>query len=85
MKIKNGEMSPRQAARLIEMYENAMRNGEQWMHDVLLHRGTDKYEESLLTLNEAFRIQAKPTVVKPLAIAVAITREDAPVKSRRSR
>jgi hypothetical protein len=66
MKLKNGEMSERQAARIIEMYENASRNGEQWAHDVFLHRGTDKYEDHLNKLNEAFGIKSIPTVVKPL-------------------
>jgi hypothetical protein len=65
-KTKTNEMSERQAARMIEMYENAMRNGEQWAHDVLLHRGTPKYEQSLEKLNEAFGIKAMQTVVKPV-------------------
>ena len=66
MKTQNGEMSERQAARIIEMYENASRNGEEWAHDVFLHRGTEKYEEHINKLNEAFGIRSIPTVVKPL-------------------
>jgi hypothetical protein len=67
MKIKkDGEMSSRQAARFIEMYENAIRNGEQWAHDVFLHRGTEKYQRTLETLNKAFEIQAIQMVIKPL-------------------
>ncbi len=59
-------MSSRQAARFIEMYENAIRNGEQWAHDVFLHRGTEKYQRTLETLNKAFEIQAIQMVIKPL-------------------
>jgi hypothetical protein len=66
MKTQNGEMSERQAARIIEMFENASRNGEEWAHDVYLHRGTDKYEEHISRLNEAFGIRSIPTVIKPL-------------------
>jgi hypothetical protein len=67
MKIEKGEMSEKQAARIIEMYDNAMRNGESWAHDVFLHRGTEKYAKSLTTLNEAFDVKSIPMVVKPLA------------------
>lgn len=66
MKPKNGEMSERQAGRIIEMYENASRNGEEWAHDVFLHRGTDKYEHHLNQLNEAFGVKSIQTVIKPL-------------------
>jgi hypothetical protein len=77
MKIEKGEMSEKQAARIIEMYDNAMRNGETWAHDVLLHRGTEKYERSLTTLNEAFDVKAIPTVVKALASETKIARPNA--------
>ena len=86
MKTKNGEMSERQAARMIEMYENAMRNGEQWAHDVLLHRGTPKYAESILTLNEAFYITRKQIVIRPLQVpAEAATDSNSSHKTRKSR
>lgn len=85
MKNKNGIMSERQAARLIEMYENAMRNGEQWMHDVLLHRGTPKYEDSILTLNEAFSIRLMATVIKPLLSPGKAMRTDSLRRSRTGR
>jgi hypothetical protein len=52
-----GEMSERQAERIIEIYDNASRNGEDWAHNVFLHRGTGKYEKSIETLNEAFRVK----------------------------
>ena len=55
---ENEEMSERHAERLIEQFENGSRNGEEWAHDVCLHRGTDKYEKSLLILNEAFKIKS---------------------------
>ena len=63
---KSGEMSERQAERIIEEFENGSRNGEQWAHDVCLHRGTLKYEQSLLTLNEAFRIKSLDRQIHPL-------------------
>jgi hypothetical protein len=85
MKTKNGEMSERQAARMIEMYDNAMRNGEQWAHDVLLHRGTAKYEESIMTLNEAFYITRKQIVIKPLEPLQVATEQAASVSSSSSR
>ncbi len=85
MKTKNGEMSERQAARMIEMYENAMRNGEQWAHDVLLHRGTPKYEQSIVTLNEAFGIKHVKIVIKPLAIPPKPPLSDNHQKPRKSR
>jgi hypothetical protein len=53
----DGEMSERQAERIIEIYDNASRNGEEWAHNVFLHRGTEKYEKSIETLNEAFRLK----------------------------
>jgi myo-inositol catabolism protein IolC len=66
-KTVDGEMSERQAERLLEMYENACKNGEEWMHDVLLNRGTGKYQASIDRLNEAFRIKSINTIVQPLA------------------
>jgi hypothetical protein len=66
-KNKNaGEMSERQAERILEIFENGSRNGKQWAHDVVLHRGTEKYQQSLETLNEAFRVKSINTVIKPL-------------------
>lgn len=53
----DGEMSEKQAERIIEIYDNASRNGEEWAHNVFLHRGTEKYEKSIETLNEAFRLK----------------------------
>lgn len=61
-------MSERQAERIIETYQNASRNGEEWAHDVFLHRGTEKYEKSLATLNDAFRIKEIDKVVVPQKI-----------------
>jgi tRNA1(Val) A37 N6-methylase TrmN6 len=66
-KNKNaGEMSERQAERILETFENGSRNGKQWAHDVVLHRGTEKYQQSIETLNEAFRVKSINTVIKPL-------------------
>lgn len=57
--MKNTDvLSERRAEKIIEQFENGSRNGEQWAHDVCLHRGTDKYEKSLGILNEAFAIKA---------------------------
>jgi hypothetical protein len=61
-----GEMSLKQAERVIETYENAIKNGEEWAHRVFLHRGTDKYAKSLDTLNEAFRIKEVDRVIHPM-------------------
>jgi tRNA1(Val) A37 N6-methylase TrmN6 len=61
-------MSVRQAERILEIFENGSKNGEQWAHDVVLHRGTDKYQPSIDTLNEAFRIKSIRRIVKPLEI-----------------
>lgn len=58
-----GELTERQAVRVIEMYENGARNGEEWAHDVCLHRGTEKYERCLSTLNEAFKITNQDRVI----------------------
>ena len=69
---KTGEMTERQAERILETYENACKNGKQWTHDVLLHRGTDKYEKSIDTLNEAFRVKSIATVIEPLEYVGAI-------------
>ncbi len=86
MQSKTGELSERQAARIIEMYENAMRNGEQWAHDVFLHRGTDKYEKSINTLNEAFAIKSLHTVIQaldsPEKLLPRATRSRLPIKRR---
>jgi hypothetical protein len=66
-KNKNpGGMSERQAERILETFENGSKNGEQWAHDVVLHRGTDKYAHSIETLNEAFRLKSIDKVIKPL-------------------
>ena len=60
------EMTEKQAARIIETYDNASRNGEEWAHDVFLHRGTEKYERSIAELNEAFRLKEINKTVKQL-------------------
>lgn len=65
-KEKNAGMSDKQADRIIETYHNASRNGEEWAHDVFLHRGTEKYEKSLLILNEAFRTKYIDRIIQPL-------------------
>jgi len=62
----NNEMSEKQAERIIEEFENGSRNGEEWAHDVCLHRGTEKYEKSLLILNEAFKIKYVERLIRPL-------------------
>lgn len=69
----NGEMTERQAERIIEIFDNASRNGEEWAHDVFLHRGTEKYEKSLATLNEAFRLKEMNKSVQQLP-GVPLTR-----------
>ena len=66
MKI-TGELSEKQAERIIEQFENGSRNGVEWAHDVCLHRGTDKYVKSLSILNEAFRIKSIDRLIQPLA------------------
>ena len=67
-KNKNDDqMSVRQAERILEIFENGSKNGEQWAHDVVLHRGTEKYQQSIDTLNEAFRLKSIQRIVKPLA------------------
>ena len=63
---ENGEMSVRQAERVLEIFENGSKNGEQWAHDVVLHRGTEKYQQSIDTLNEAFRLKSIRRVIVPL-------------------
>lgn len=71
MKAKNksnGEMSDRQAERIIEIFENGSKNGKEWAHDVCLHRGTDKYEKSIDTLNEAFRLKSIDIIIEPLKL-----------------
>ena len=69
----NDEMSVRQAERIIEMFENGSKNGKEWAHDVCLHRGTEKYEKSIDTLNEAFRLKSIDTIIKPLKGQIPIT------------
>ena len=64
-KVNDG-MSERQAERVIETYENAVKNGEEWAHRVFLHRGTEKYQKTLDTLNEAFKIKEIDRVISPL-------------------
>ena len=71
-KKKNPEISERQAERIIETYQNAVRNGEEWAHDVYLRRGTEKYEKSLDLLNEAFRIKYIDKLVLPLKLDPAV-------------
>jgi hypothetical protein len=61
-------MSVRRAERIIEIFENGSKNGEEWAHDVCLHRGTDKYERSIDTLNEAFRMKSIGTIIEPLKL-----------------
>jgi hypothetical protein len=65
---KSGEMSIRKAERILETFENGCKNGEQWAHDVVLHRGTEKYQASIDILNEAFRIKSIQRIVVPLAM-----------------
>jgi len=72
-KEKNGWMSDKQADRIIETYQNASRNGEEWAHDVFLHRGTEKYEKSLSTLNEAFRTKYIDRIIQPLKAQAGAT------------
>lgn len=70
-KNKNpGGMSEREAERILETFENGSKNGDQWAHDVVLHRGTEKYARSIETLNEAFRLKSIDTVIKPLKAKV---------------
>ena len=67
--MKNDDdMSEKRAERLIEQFENGSRNGEEWAHNVCLHRGTDKYEKSLLLLNEAFRIKSIDRIIHPIPL-----------------
>jgi len=70
-KDKNAGMSDKQADRIIETYQNAIRNGDEWAHDVFLHRGTDKYEKSLFILNEAFRTRYIDCMIQPLKTQAA--------------
>jgi len=62
-------MSERQAVRIIEIYENGAKNGEEWAHDVCLHRGTEKYEKSLNQLNEAFKTAEVNRIITPLPLS----------------
>jgi hypothetical protein len=70
-KRSDGEMTEKQAERIIEIYDNASRNGEEWAHNVFLHRGTEKYERSIATLNEAFRLKNIDKTVQQLPGAPA--------------
>ena len=63
----NGEMSVRQAERILEIFENGSKNGRQWAHDVVLQRGKDSYQRNIDTLNEAFRVKSINVVISPLA------------------
>jgi hypothetical protein len=65
-KRTDGEMTRRQAERIIEIFDNASKNGEEWAHDVYLRRGTEKYEQSLATLNEAFHVKEIDKTVQEL-------------------
>ena len=65
-KRTDGEMTKRQAERIIEIFDNASKNGEEWAHDVFLRRGTEKYEKSLATLNEAFHVKEINKTVQEL-------------------
>jgi hypothetical protein len=68
--MKNTDvLSERRAEKIIEQFENGSRNGEQWAHDVCLHRGTEKYEKSLVILNEAFEIKSINRRIVPLPFA----------------
>lgn len=67
-KNKDGEMSIRKAERILETFENGSKNGEQWAHDVVLHRGTEKYQASIDLLNDAFRVKSIPRVIVPLPV-----------------
>jgi hypothetical protein len=66
MSKQTGEMSVRQAERIIEIFENGSKNGKEWAHDVCLHRGTEKYEKSIDTLNQAFRLKSMNIIIQPL-------------------
>jgi hypothetical protein len=61
-----GEMSDRQAERILEIYENGCKNGNEWAHDVVLNRGTEKYAKNIERLNEAFRLKSIDRIVEPL-------------------
>lgn len=74
MKTPKGVMTERQAERIIEMYENASRNGKEWAHNVFLRRGTNQYEKHLNRLNEAFFTKSIETVVEPLKPSTTQTR-----------
>ena len=69
---ENAEMSEKQAERVIEEFENGSRNGEEWAHDVCLHRGTAKYEKSIWILNEAFRIKSMNRLIRALPVDSAV-------------
>ncbi len=80
MRLKNretGEMSVRQAERILETFENGLRNGRQWAHDVVLQRGKANYQRNIDSLNEALRLKSIDAVVKPLAPKVEGNEEQA--------
>ncbi|HSE42821.1 MAG TPA: hypothetical protein VLH08_18800 [Acidobacteriota bacterium] len=66
-------MTPKQAERIIETFDNASRNGLEWAHDVFLHRGTAKYERCLAELNEAFKVKEIDKTIQQLP-GEAVTR-----------
>jgi hypothetical protein len=81
----NREMSEREAERLLEMYENASKNGEEWTHDVLLNRGSEKYHSSIARLNEAFRIKFIATVIQPLKTMDSVKKEPSAIARKQNR
>jgi hypothetical protein len=75
-KVKSeDEMSERQAERILEIFENACKNGKEWAHDVVLFRGTEKYQKSIDRLNEAFRLKSIGTIIEPLKGESSIVRK----------
>lgn len=77
----NDGMSEKRAERVIEQFENGSRNSEEWAHNVCLHRGTDRYEQSLLILNEAFKIKNSDRQIQPLPFEKGAT----PIRKRTRR
>jgi hypothetical protein len=59
-------MTAGQAGRIIETFDNALRNGLEWAHDVFLRRGTDKYERNLAALNEAYKVKEIDKIIQQL-------------------
>jgi hypothetical protein len=81
----NGEMSERQAERILETFQNGSRNGEQWAHDVVLQRGKESYQKNIDTLNEAFRLKSINIVIKSLAREVENTKSPVDVPQARKK